>query len=111
MYYRADVEELPDGAVRSRSRSAHIRQCSAGAQAVNWTEVASRVAQPTLYVRTTDAYGPPGYPPLMSTEQAERAAALFADCTLAEMPGNHITGFFGDAAAAVARAMATFLDR
>src|SRR5262249_25538222 len=101
---------LGDGAVRPRAGVDQIRQCLEGALAVNWAATVAGVGQPTLYVRATDAYGPPGYPPLMSREQAERSAALFADCTLTEVGGNHMTGFFGDAAASVAGAICAFLQ-
>jgi hypothetical protein len=45
----------------------------------------------------------------MSQEQAERGAALFPDCTLVEVDGNHMTGFFGSSAATVADAIVSFL--
>lgn len=108
-YYRADVEELADGSVRPRSRPEHIAQCIAGARAITWVDVIGRVTQPTLYVRTTDPYGPPGSPPLMSPEAAEHAVSRFRDATLAEVPGNHMTGFFGTSAAAVVKAINAFL--
>ena len=81
----------------------------AGAQAVNWTTVLTRVAQPTLYARTTDPYGPPGYPPLVSREQVERAVDLLQRGHLVEVSGNHMTGFFGASAAAVTGAITSFL--
>lgn len=108
-YYRADVETLPSGAVRPRSSSAIIGQCMDGARAVDWTARASQLTQPTLFVRTTDPYGPPGYPPLLTREQAKRATSGIADCTLVDAPGNHMTGFYGDGAAVVASAIRSFL--
>jgi pimeloyl-ACP methyl ester carboxylesterase len=110
-YYRADIEELPDGRVRPRSRSGHIQQCIAGAGAVRWLDIAAQVQQPTLYVRTTDPYGPPGYPALMSPEQAARAMERFPSATLVEVPGNHMTGFFSDSAGQVAQAIREFLEK
>lgn len=108
-YYRADVEEAADGSVRPRSRMAQIRQCIGGVQAVNWDETLTRVAQPTLFLRTTGQFGPAGFPPLMTREQAERALALLPDATYAEVSGNHMTAFFGESAREVAAAITSFL--
>lgn len=108
-YYRADVEVLPDGSVRARARQALIAQCIEAGRAVHWKKVAGQVRQPVLLVRTTDPYGPPGYPPLMSREQAERSAAWFPDCRLVEVGGNHMTGFFGEPAADMVRAILAFV--
>lgn len=108
-YYRADVAEAADGSIRPRSRMAHILQCIEGVQAVNWDDTLARVTQPTLFLRTTGQFGPPGFPPLMTREQAERALALLSNAAYAEASGNHMTAFFGESAAEAARAVVAFL--
>lgn len=108
-YYRADVEELPDGSVRPRSQPDHIRQAVAGSAQVDWPATVGRVEQPTLLVRATGAFGPPGYPAIVSEEKAARTLALLGDGRLVELEGNHITAFFGEGAAIAAGAIRDFV--
>lgn len=108
-YYRADVEELPDGSVKARSRPDHIRQAVEGTLTIDWPGTVARVQQPTLLVRATGPFGPPGYPPILSADQARRTFDLLADGRLVEIDGNHITAFFGVTAAAAAAAIRDFV--
>ncbi len=107
-FYRSDVETLPDGAVRSRSRPDHIRQAVEGTLGIDWPDLVGRVDQPTMLIRAKGPFGPPGYPPIVSEEQASQTASLLRNGSLKSFDGNHITFLFGGGAAAVARSIIDF---
>lgn len=108
-YYRADVRIRPDGTVQARCRPEHIEAVIQGEFAVDWPAVAARVTQPTLLLRAPESFGPPGSPPLLTREDAERTAAAMADCRLVDGVGNHLTFVFGPGALVLTRAIAGFL--
>lgn len=108
-FYRADAEDLPDGSVRARARPDHIAEAVKRSGAVDWPSVVARISQPTLLIRATEAYGPPGYPPLVGEEVAQRSIALLQDGRLVELAGNHITAFFGEPAMIGADAIRAFV--
>jgi pimeloyl-ACP methyl ester carboxylesterase len=107
-YYRGDAEELQDGSIRSRARSEHIRAVIAAEVEIDWRETARRVACPTLLVRATAPFGPPGSGPILTAEEARRTIALLRDGRLAEIPGNHVTFLFGEPARLVVAEIASF---
>ena len=108
-WYETELEDVGDGSVRSHVRSEHIGQCVEGTFEPDWAEVAGRVECPTLLLRARDPFGPPGSPPIMSAEGAERTLARLRHGRLAEVPGNHITFAFGDRAPVAAREMLAFI--
>jgi pimeloyl-ACP methyl ester carboxylesterase len=108
-YFRADARSLPDGTVQARSRPEHIREAVERSAGVDWAGVARRVTQPTLLLRAPGSFGPPGFPPLLSREDADATAAAMADCRVADGIGNHITFMFGEGAQLLSRAIAEFL--
>jgi pimeloyl-ACP methyl ester carboxylesterase len=111
-YYRADIRENPDGTVCARSRPEHIRAVINGFKDLNWLETVKRITQPVLFLRAPDAYGPPGSPAVVSTEQAEDTVKNLQNGRLVEIPGNHMTMLFGSGAPVAAAAIAAFvLDR
>jgi pimeloyl-ACP methyl ester carboxylesterase len=107
-FYDAELEDLPDGSVRSRCRPEQIREAVAGTLEPDWPAIAARVECPTLLLRTVDPYGPPGAPPIMSEEGARWTLARLRRGRLLEVPGNHVTFAFGDRAAGVARELVAF---
>jgi hypothetical protein len=52
---------------------------------------------PSCYEPASD-FGPPGFPPILSRENAELTVALLADSELVDGVGNHLTFVFGDGA-------------
>ncbi len=108
-YFRADVRVRPDGTVKPRCHPEHIEQVIQGELAVDWPALVARVAQPVLLLRAPGSFGPPGSPPILSREDAERTAALMADCRLVDGVGNHLTFVFGDAARVLTGAIGEFL--
>ncbi len=108
-YFRADVEDLPDGSVRPRPRPANMAEAVQGTLDVDWPATVAAVSQPTLLVRATGPFGPPGYPPIVAAEAARRTVGLLGDGRLVELEGNHMTAFYGESAAVAAAAIAGFL--
>ena len=108
-YYRGDAQELPDGRVRARCRPEHIREVIAGELEIDWPATVARVTCPTLLVRATEPFGPPGAGPILTAEGARRTLALLRDGRLVETDGNHVTFLFGRQARAVVEAIRSFM--
>jgi len=108
-YFRADVRVGPDGSVQARSRPEHIREAVEGTLAVDWPALVARIDQPVLLLRAPESFGPPGSPPLLSRDDAERTVALLRDGRLVDGIGNHMTFVFGRGAEVLTGAIAEFL--
>lgn len=108
-YFRADVRTRPDGTVQARSRPEHIQEAIEGTLAVDWPALVARIAQPVLLLRAPGSFGPSGSPPILSRADADRTAAMMADCRLVDGIGNHLTFVFGDGAQVLTTAIAGFL--
>ena len=93
--YRADVEPVPAGGVRSRSTAAAIKASIDGVINENWRQFITAIQLPTLLIRGTDAYGPPGAAPLLRADAAQETVDLLRQCTYHEVGGNHNTMVFG----------------
>ena len=108
-YFLADIQENEDGTVQSRSNPDHIRQAVEGVIGVPWSEYLGRIEVPLLLVRATRPFGPPGYPPLLTADQAQTVLAAVSDARLIEIDGNHMTFLFGEEIRNAGRAIAAFL--
>ena len=108
-FYRADVRVRPDGTVQARSRPETIQAAVEGTTRVDWPATVSRVVQPTLLLRAPDDFGPPGSPPILSRDDAERTVALLANGRLVDGIGNHLTFVFGAGARVLTDHIASFL--
>jgi len=108
-YYRADVEELPDGSAKPRSSPDHITQAIDGTLTIDWHELLHRVHAPTLLVRATGGFGLPGSPPILPAGVGARTLEALSDAKMVDVAGNHITAFFGTSSARVAEAIKSFI--
>jgi len=108
-YFRADVRDLAGGGVQARSRPEHIREAVEGTFAVDWPALVTQIAQPVLLLRAPGSFGPPGSPPILSLEDAERTVALLPDGRLVDGIGNHMTFVFGKGAELLTQAIGEFL--
>lgn len=108
-YFRADVRVRSDGTVEARSRPETIEAAVQGTASVDWPATVARIAQPTLLLRAPGDFGPPGSPPILSREGAERTAALLANGQLEDGVGNHLMFVFGDGARVLTDHIARFL--
>lgn len=106
-YYRADVEILPDGTVKSRSNPQAIWQAADLAIDEPWETVLTQIKQPTLMIRAPDDYGPA---PVVPYENAMRTVNAIRNCRYVEARGNHMTMLFTDKAARIVEAITAFLE-
>ncbi len=108
-FYRADVRVNPDGTVQARSRPENIQAAVEGLLEINWPETVRKIHQPTILLRATDSFGPPGYPPILPEHKAKERMTLLSDGRLVEFPGNHITSMFGKTAKEITKAILSFI--
>ncbi|MDX1615024.1 MAG: alpha/beta hydrolase [Candidatus Promineifilaceae bacterium] len=108
-YYRADVRLNEDGTVQPRSRPDIIQEIVEHMIAEPWDEHIRRAQQPALLINAAGPYGPPGAPPLISTQEAQRTAADLPNGHYLQVQGNHLTMIFGPNAQTVAQAIAEFV--
>lgn len=107
-FYRADVETLPDGQVRSRCRRDHIADAVEGTTLEDWDTLLKQIRVPVLFLRAPDAFGPPGYPAIVPPEKATMTMNRLQHGRQVDIPGNHITFMFGDSAKRAVHAMAAW---
>lgn len=109
-YYRADIETLEDGSVRTHARAAHIDQAITGVLAEDWFGHLAKITQPVLLLHAPEGFGPPGTPSVISVEGAQTTRDMLQNCTYKQMPGNHITMVFGKYAPGIVQEIDTFID-
>jgi pimeloyl-ACP methyl ester carboxylesterase len=108
-YYRAELQQNPDGTAQSLTSASAVGQALRGVAAEDWAALVSEVRHPVLLLNSAEPYGPPGSPPLVPPEHARTTAAAFRNCTYVAVPGNHLTMVFGDNAAVVSREIESFI--
>ena len=108
-FYRADVEDLADG-VRPRSTVANMESVMDGCVKVDWESTVKAVRQPTLLIRATQPYGPPGYPAILPPDMAALIMGRLSDGRMVEIDANHMTMLFGDAANSTVKAILEFVE-
>ena len=106
-YYRADVQDLPDGSVKPRSNIMAMTEKSMALGAIDWAGTIEQITQPTILVNALDNYtlGEPLLPELMARE----TVAMMKDARYAGVDGNHQTMLYGPGATETARLMNDFL--
>ena len=108
-YYRAELQENPDGTAQSLTSANAVAQALRGVGAEDWASLVAAVKHPVLLLNAGEAYGPPGSPPLVPPEHARTTASAFRNCKYVAVPGNHLTMVFGDNAAVIRREIDLFL--
>jgi pimeloyl-ACP methyl ester carboxylesterase len=108
-YFRAEIQENSDGTAQSATSALAIGQALQGVASEPWLEWVKAVRQPTLLLNATGAYGPIGTPALVEPEYAKQTAAAFSNVRYVQVPGNHMTMVFGDAAPVVTAEIARFV--
>jgi pimeloyl-ACP methyl ester carboxylesterase len=108
-YFRADVEKVAGG-VRPRSSVEHIDAVLDGCVKIDWESTVRSVSQPSLLIRATEPYGPPGYPPILTEELASRTMSRLQHGTMVEVHANHMTMLFGEAAGQTVAAILAFVE-
>lgn len=108
-YYRADVEELSDGTVRSRSRPHAIAEAVDKALGEDWPIIMQQMNRLALLMRAPDGFGPPGTPPIVPETEAADTVNALPNCKLVTLTGHHITMLFGDHASGVVQSIEDFV--
>lgn len=107
-YYRADVQDLPEGGVKPRSNIMAISEKSMALANINWPGNIEQIAHPTLLVNGLDNYtlGEP----LLPEELARETVEMMKDAKYAGVDGNHQTMLYGNGAAQIAGHIKEFLE-
>jgi pimeloyl-ACP methyl ester carboxylesterase len=108
-YFRADVQENPDGTAQSRSSPEAISQAMENVLAEPWPQFLPRAHPPALLLNATEGFGPPGTPPVVPPELAQETARALPHCRYLKVPGNHTTMLFGSHAGHMVKAITDFL--
>jgi pimeloyl-ACP methyl ester carboxylesterase len=108
-YFRADVRVREDGTIQARSRPETIQAAVEGTTTVDWPATVARITQPTILLRAPGDFGPPGFPPILSRENAETTVNMLEDGQLVDGIGNHLTFMFGEGARVLADEIIRFL--
>lgn len=109
-YYRAELQENPDGTAQSLTSADAVEQALRGVGMEEWGNLVASVKHRVLLLNAGEGYGPPGAPPLVPPEHARATAAAFRDCKYVAVPGNHMTMVFGKNAAVVKNEIEQFLN-
>ena len=109
-YYRAELQQNPDGTAQSLTSANAVAQALRGVAAEDWAALVAAVKHPVLLLNAGEAYGPPGSPPLVPPEHAITTAHAFSNCKYVAVPGNHLTMVFGNNAAVIRREIDAFLS-
>ena len=108
-YFRADVRVREDGTIQARSRPETIQAAVEGTMTVDWPATVARITQPTILLRAPGNFGPPGFPPILSRENAETTENMLENGQLVDGIGNHLTFMFGEGARVLAEEISRFL--
>ena len=108
-YFRAEIDESPDGTARSATSSAAIGQAVVGIACEPWLHWVQHVKQPALLINALEPFGPPDSQPLIDEVTARATARAFPDGRYVLVPGNHLTMVFGDGAIAIRGAIEEFV--
>jgi pimeloyl-ACP methyl ester carboxylesterase len=106
-YYRADVEDLPNGHVKPRSNIMTITEKSMAIAGIPWEAVITQIGQHTILINALDVYtmGEPLLPDMIAKETVE----MMKHAEYAGVDGNHQTMLYGDGAKQVTAHIKDFL--
>lgn len=107
-YFRAEMDEHPDGTVRSTTSAYAVQRTLQSVGAERWDELVRMVRVPALLFHAPGPYGEAGAPPLIDADSARATAAAFTECQYIPVPGNHLTMVFGAGARVIARGIHAF---
>ncbi len=106
-YYRADVMDLPEGGVKPYCNLMTIRDKSMGLAALDWADIITWIAQPTILINALDNYTMDE--PLLPDLIAKETVAIMKDAKYAGVDGNHLTMLYGKGAAEIVKDIKNFL--
>ena len=105
-YYRADVQTLADGKVRTYPSLAKMIKVSIGVYSQPWRRYFQDVQQPALLINATDVYNL--NEPLLPESKAKESARYLRQGSYLQVQGNHQTMLYGNGAAQIMEAITQF---
>jgi hypothetical protein len=109
-YYRADVQDLPDGRVLPRSTADVIGAAVDQVLEVDWPDTMAKAAQPAILIHGVEGVGPAPTPPVLTDDGAQQTLSSLPNCRYLRVQGNHYTMLYGDSARAIVDAIAAFIS-
>jgi pimeloyl-ACP methyl ester carboxylesterase len=106
-YYRADVRDLPGGAVTPYPNLTKMIKVSIGVSNQPWFAIFSAISQPTILIN-----GPENYnlnEPLLPDFKAKEAVKLLQDGQYFKVDGNHHTMLYGNGAKQIVQHITSFI--
>jgi pimeloyl-ACP methyl ester carboxylesterase len=107
-YYRADVQDMPDGTVKPRSLTKNMTAKSMSLARPDWQDIIKAIKQPTLLVNALGNYAMGEA--LLPAKIAIDTAAMMQQATYKGVNGNHQTMLYGESAKETAKYITEFLS-
>ncbi len=105
-YYRADVEDRPDGSVKPRSVRSQMEEAVEGALGDPWFKILPAIPHQVMLLNATEPYGPAA---LLPREQAMETVQALPNGRYVGVPGNHLSMMFEKGASSMGNAIKDFL--
>ncbi len=107
-YYRADVKDLPDGTVSTRSRLENMMEAVLkGSLGEPWVELIEKLNKPVLLINAPGIYTMGNA--LLPSELAMETADMIKNCRYIEVSGNHQTMLYGAGAGQIVTSIQQFI--
>jgi len=107
-YYRADVQDLPDGTVTPRSRLENMMEAVLkGSLGEPWEELIEKLSKPVMLINAPGIYTMGNA--LLPRELARETADMIKNCRYIEVAGNHQTMLYGDGALQIVKSIQQFI--
>ena len=106
-YYRADVEDLPQGGVKPRSNLKTITEKSMALAATKWTDIIQKIGVTSILINALDNYTMDQ--PLLPDAIAKETVKMMKNAKYAPVEGNHQTMLYGSGAVQIAEQVKAFL--
>lgn len=107
-YYRADVQDLPNGTVTPRSRLENMMEAVLkGSLGEPWEELIEKLSKPVMLINAPGIYTMGNA--LLPRELARETADMIKNCRYIEVAGNHQTMLYGDGALQIVKSIQQFI--
>jgi len=108
-YYRADVQDLPEGGVKARCNLMTIGEKSMALANIDWPGLIEQIEHPTILINALDNYTMGE--PLLPDEIAKETVEMMKDAKYAGVDGNHLTMLYGHGAGQIVKHIKQSLPR
>jgi pimeloyl-ACP methyl ester carboxylesterase len=107
-YYRADVQDLPNGTVVARSRLENMMEAVLkGSLGEPWEELIGKLNKPVMLINALGIYTMGNA--LLPRELARETADMINNCRYVEVAGNHQTMLYGEGAVQIVESIQQFI--